>query len=35
MVRVSIGAESTERTHVEALWQTMRQEADRAALTLG
>jgi aromatic-L-amino-acid decarboxylase len=27
MVRVSIGAESTERPHVEALWATMRKEA--------
>jgi aromatic-L-amino-acid decarboxylase len=27
MVRVSIGAESTERHHVEALWQLMQQEA--------
>ena len=29
MVRVSIGAEQTERAHVEALWQTMRTEAGR------
>jgi aromatic-L-amino-acid decarboxylase len=29
MVRVSIGAEATERAHVEALWQTMRLEAER------
>ena len=29
MVRVSIGAEATERSDVEALWQTMRQEAER------
>jgi aromatic-L-amino-acid decarboxylase len=29
MVRVSIGAENTERTHVEALWRTMRHEAGR------
>jgi aromatic-L-amino-acid/L-tryptophan decarboxylase len=29
MIRVSIGAESTERSHVEALWQLMRQEAER------
>ena len=29
MVRVSIGAEKTERAHVEALWQTMRSEAER------
>jgi aromatic-L-amino-acid decarboxylase len=28
MVRVSIGAEATERRHVEALWQLMRQQAD-------
>jgi aromatic-L-amino-acid decarboxylase len=28
MVRVSIGAEQTERPHVEALWQTMRAEAE-------
>ena len=29
MVRVSIGAEQTERVHVEALWKTMRLEAER------
>jgi aromatic-L-amino-acid decarboxylase len=29
MARVSIGAESTEREHVEALWRTMRQEAEQ------
>ena len=29
MVRVSIGAEPTERSHVEALWSTMRREAER------
>lgn len=29
MVRVSIGAETTERRHVEALWDLMRREADR------
>jgi aromatic-L-amino-acid decarboxylase len=29
MVRVSIGAETTERPHVEALWTTMRMEAER------
>src|SRR3954453_22356601 len=29
MVRVSIGAEATERTHVELLWNTMRTEAER------
>ena len=29
MVRVSIGAEQTERLHVESLWQTMRMEAER------
>jgi aromatic-L-amino-acid decarboxylase len=28
MVRVSIGALATEREHVEALWQLMRQEAE-------
>jgi aromatic-L-amino-acid decarboxylase len=28
MVRVSIGAEATERTHVEALWQRMRAAAE-------
>jgi aromatic-L-amino-acid decarboxylase len=28
MVRVSIGAETTEREHVEALWGLMRQEAE-------
>lgn len=30
MVRVSIGSVTTERTHVEALWELMRQEAERA-----
>jgi aromatic-L-amino-acid decarboxylase len=30
MVRVSIGAEATEREHVEALWRLMRQEAEGA-----
>jgi aromatic-L-amino-acid decarboxylase len=29
MVRVSIGAEQTERPHVEALWRAMRTEAER------
>jgi aromatic-L-amino-acid decarboxylase len=29
LVRVSIGAETTEREHVEALWRRMRQEAER------
>jgi aromatic-L-amino-acid decarboxylase len=29
MVRVSIGAEQTERLHVEALWKTMQEEAER------
>jgi hypothetical protein len=29
-VRVSIGAEATEREHVEALWALMRQEAEGA-----
>jgi aromatic-L-amino-acid/L-tryptophan decarboxylase len=29
MVRVSIGAESTERKHIESLWQVMRQEAEQ------
>jgi aromatic-L-amino-acid/L-tryptophan decarboxylase len=29
MVRVSIGAEPTERPHVEALWSLMRREAER------
>ena len=29
MVRVSIGAEQTERSHVESLWQTMQTEAER------
>jgi aromatic-L-amino-acid decarboxylase len=32
MVRVSIGAAPTEREHVEALWNLMRLEAERAAL---
>jgi aromatic-L-amino-acid decarboxylase len=31
MVRVSIGAEPTERRHVEELWELMRSEADRHA----
>ncbi len=30
MVRVSIGAETTEREHVAALWERMRQEAEQA-----
>ena len=30
MVRVSIGAEQTERRHVEALWQRMRDESVRS-----
>lgn len=29
MVRVSVGAEHTERRHVEQLWAAMRQEAER------
>jgi aromatic-L-amino-acid/L-tryptophan decarboxylase len=29
MVRISIGAVTTERKHVEALWQCMRDEAER------
>jgi aromatic-L-amino-acid decarboxylase len=29
MVRISIGAESTEREHVEQLWSLMRREAGR------
>jgi aromatic-L-amino-acid/L-tryptophan decarboxylase len=29
MVRVSIGAETTERPHVEELWRAMRMEAER------
>ena len=29
MVRVSVGAEATERRHVEALWALMRREAER------
>jgi aromatic-L-amino-acid decarboxylase len=29
MVRVSIGAAPTQRSHVEALWTTMRREAER------
>jgi aromatic-L-amino-acid decarboxylase len=29
MVRISIGAEATEREHVAALWKWMRQEAER------
>jgi aromatic-L-amino-acid decarboxylase len=31
MVRVSIGAEATERSHVASLWQTMRAEAEQIA----
>ncbi len=30
MVRVSIGAEPTERRHIEALWQLMRSTAEGA-----
>ena len=30
MVRVSIGAEATERRHVEALWARMREESGRS-----
>jgi aromatic-L-amino-acid decarboxylase len=29
MVRVSVGAEPTEREHVESVWRLMRQEAER------
>jgi aromatic-L-amino-acid decarboxylase len=29
MVRVSIGAEQTERAHVEQLWRAMRDAAER------
>jgi hypothetical protein len=29
MVRVSIGGETTERSHVDALWSAMRMEAER------
>jgi aromatic-L-amino-acid decarboxylase len=29
MARVSIGAETTEREHVQALWSLMRREAER------
>jgi aromatic-L-amino-acid decarboxylase len=32
MVRVSIGAEATERSHVESLWDAMRREAESARL---
>lgn len=32
MVRVSIGAELTERRHVEAVWALMRQEAEKVKL---
>jgi aromatic-L-amino-acid decarboxylase len=35
MVRVSVGVESTERAHVERLWQRMQEAADRSALALG
>jgi aromatic-L-amino-acid decarboxylase len=28
MVRISVGAEQTERAHVEALWATIRREAE-------
>jgi cytochrome P450 len=31
MVRVSIGAEATERKHLEELWALMRKEAERGA----
>ncbi|HEY7330998.1 MAG TPA: pyridoxal-dependent decarboxylase [Gemmataceae bacterium] len=30
MVRISIGAEATQREHVAALWERMQQEAERA-----
>src|SRR5947209_7429761 len=30
MVRVSVGAEATERAHVDALWRLIRREAERA-----
>jgi hypothetical protein len=30
MVRVSIGAEATERTHIEQVWQAMQAEALRS-----
>ncbi len=30
MVRVSVGAEPTERQHLESLWSLMRQEAERS-----
>ena len=30
MVRVSIGAQPTERADVEAVWQLLREAADRA-----
>ena len=30
MVRVSIGSLTTERQHVEALWELMKREAERA-----
>jgi aromatic-L-amino-acid decarboxylase len=29
MVRVSIGGETTERSHVDELWRAMRMEAER------
>lgn len=32
MVRVSIGAEKTERSHVEALWALMQQEAQKVEI---
>jgi len=35
LVRVSIGAEPTERHHVEALWSLMRQEAERMEVAGG
>ena len=35
MVRVSIGAETTERPHVEALWALMSREAEGRRLTPG
>jgi hypothetical protein len=30
MVRVSVGAETTELAHVQALWDLMRREAESA-----
>jgi len=34
MIRVSIGAEPTERRHVEALWSALQEAASKSTLEL-